>query len=155
MRTLLIAAAAVAALGAAAPALASTAKMDANGDGKVSLQEMQQRRLAKVMRLDVNRDGRLTRAEYAATMTRRFQAKGMDAARAQAKAEKLFAKSDKNGDGFVTPDEIRQVTAKRFARMGGGSGYIPATDARHPRASGGYEPAPTTVQPAPPRAAPR
>ena len=150
MKNFLIAAAAVAALGVAAPASASVAKMDANGDGKVSLQEMQARRLAKVMRFDANRDGRLTKAEYASTMAQRFQAKGMDAARAQAKADKLFAKTDKNGDGFVTPDEIRQVTAKRFARMDStGSGYIAASAAHRPRATGGYEPAP--ARPADPR----
>lgn len=155
MRILLIAAVAAVALGgAAAPALASTAKMDSNGDGKVSLQEMQQRRLAKTMRLDANGDGRLTKAEYAATMAQRFQAKGMDPARAQAKAEKLFAKTDLNGDGFVTPDEIQKVTAKRFARMDGGSGYVPATAGHRARATGGYEPAPSSVQPPPPQAAP-
>lgn len=159
MRILLIAAAAAAALGAAslgvaAPALASTAKMDQNGDGKVSLQEMQQRRLTKTMRFDANHDGRLTKAEYAATMAQRFQAKGMDAARAQAKAEKLFAKTDLNGDGFVTPDEIRQATAKRFARMDNGSGYVPATAGHHARATGGYEPAPSSVQPSAPQPAP-
>lgn len=154
MRTLLIAAAAVAALGVAAPALASTAKMDSNGDGKVSLQEMQQRRLAKTMRFDANRDGRLTKAEYAATMAQRYQAKGMDPARAQAKADKMFAKTDKNGDGFVTPDEIRQAAAKRFARMDSGSGYVAATAGHHARAAGGYEPAPSSVQPAPPQPAP-
>lgn len=155
MRTLLIAAAAAAVLGAAAPALASTAKMDANGDGKVTLQEMQQRRLMKTMRLDANGDGRLTKVEYAAVMAQRFQSKGMDAARAQAKAEKLFAKTDLNGDGFVTPDEIRQATARRFARMDNGSGYIPATSARHARAQGGYEPAPSSVPPPAPQPSPR
>jgi Ca2+-binding EF-hand superfamily protein len=129
--------------------------MDANGDGKVSLQEMQQRRLAKTMRLDANGDGRLTRAEFAQVMAQRFQSKGMDAARAQAKAGKMFAKADANGDGFVTPDEIRKVTAKRFARMDNGSGYIPATAGRHARAMGGYEPAPSSVQPPAPQASPR
>ena len=71
-------------------------------------------------------------------------------AEAQARADKLFAKTDKNGDGFVTPDEIRQVTAKRFARMDStGSGYIAASAAHRPRATGGYEPAP--ARPADPR----
>jgi hypothetical protein len=155
MKTLLIAAVAVAALGAG-PALAGIAKMDSNGDGKVSLQEMQQRRIAKTMRFDANRDGRLTKAEYASTMAQRFQSKGMDAARAEAKADKMFAKADKNGDGFVTAAEIGQVTAKRFARMdSGGSGYIAASAARHTRAAGGYQPAPSSAQPPAPQASPR
>jgi Ca2+-binding EF-hand superfamily protein len=129
--------------------------MDANGDGKVSLAEMQQRRVAGAMRLDANRDGRLGKAEFAAAMAGRFQARGLDAAHAQEKAERLFARTDANGDGFVTPDEIRQDAARRFARMDrNGSGYVPASDARHAHAAGGYEPAPP-VQPPAPQAAPR
>lgn len=129
MKTLMIAAAALLVLGAAAPAMASMAKMDTNGDGKVSLDEMQARKLAKTMRLDSNRDGRLTKAEYSAAMMQRYAAKGMDQARAQAKIDKVFAKTDLNHDGFISPDEIKQSTARRFAKIDAkGSGYIPATN---------------------------
>lgn len=142
MKTLIITAAAVLALGVAVPAMASTAKMDTNGDGKVSLQEMQAKKVAKTMRFDSNGDGRLTKAEYSATMMKRFEAKGMDAARAQAKIDKLFAKTDLNGDGFISPDEIKQATARRFAKIDSdGSGYIPATSTHRPR-----DPAPSASQ---------
>jgi hypothetical protein len=135
MKTLMIATAALLCLGVAAPVMASTAKMDANGDGKVSLQEMQARKVAKAMRFDSNGDGRLTKAEYSATMMKRYEAKGMDAARAQAKISKLFAKADLNGDGFLSADEIKQATARRFAKMdANGSGYIPATNTHRQRA---------------------
>lgn len=141
MKTLMISAAAVLALGMAAPAMASMAKMDSNGDGKVSLQEMQAKKLAKTMRLDANGDGRLTKAEYSARMMQRYQAKGMDQARAQAKIDKLFAKEDLNQDGVLSADEIRQATARRFARIDAqGSGYIPATNTHRQR-----DPAPSST----------
>lgn len=141
MKTLMIATAAVLALGATAPAMATMARMDTNGDGKVSLQEMEAKKVAKSMRLDANGDGRLTKAEYSAAMMRRFEAKGMDAARAQAKINKLFAKTDLNGDGFLSPEEIKQATARRFAKMdANGSGYIPATNTHRQR-----DPAPSAT----------
>lgn len=134
MRALIIASAIVLAFGATAPAMASMAKMDTNGDGKVSLQEMQARKLATTMRLDTNHDGRLTKAEYSAAMMRRYQAKGMDQAHAQAKIDKVFAKTDLNHDGFISPDEIKQSTARRFAKIDAkGSGYIPATTTHRQR----------------------
>lgn len=141
MKTLMISAVAVLALGGAMPAMASMAKMDSNGDGKVSLQEMQAKKLAKTMRLDSNGDGRLTKAEYAATMMQRYESKGMDQARAQAKIDKLFAKEDLNHDGFLSPDEIKQSTARRFAKIDAkGSGYIPATNTHRQR-----DPAPSST----------
>lgn len=142
MKTLMISAAAVFALGVAAPAMASMAKMDSNGDGKVSLQEMQSKKLAKTMRLDTNGDGRLTKAEYSARMMQRYETKGMDQARAQAKIDKLFAKEDLNHDGVLSADEIKQATARRFAKIDAqGSGYIPATNTHRPR-----DPAPASSQ---------
>lgn len=142
MKTLMIAAAAaVLATGMAAPAMATIAKMDANGDGKVTRQEMEAKKLAKTMRLDKNGDGRITKAEYAATMMSRYEAKGMDAARAQAKIDRLFAKTDLNHDGFLSPDEIKKAADRHFAKMDvNGSGYIPATNTHRPR-----DPAPSAA----------
>jgi hypothetical protein len=149
MKMLMIAAAAIV-MGASAPAMASMARNDTNGDGKVSLQEMQAHRLASTMRLDANHDGRLTKAEYAATMITRFQSKGMDAARAQAKVDRMFAKEDLNHDGVLTADEIKQSTARRFARVDPSrSGYIPATTQHHQGAQ-----APSYVPAAPASSAP-
>jgi Ca2+-binding EF-hand superfamily protein len=121
--------AAVVALGAAAPALAGAARMDVDGDGKVSLREMQARKLAKTMKLDANHDGRVSKAEYAARMLPRLEAKGMGAARARAKIDRLFAKADINHDGALSADEINRMTARRFARLDPAhSGYIPASN---------------------------
>jgi Ca2+-binding EF-hand superfamily protein len=136
--------AAVLALGVAAPAVAGTAgmaKMDADGDGKVSLSEMQASKVARTMRLDANGDGLLTKAEYAARMMPRYEARGLDKATAQAKIDRLFTRTDLNHDGFLSPDEIRQFTARRFARVDPqGSGYIPATNTHRQ-----LEPAPSST----------
>lgn len=118
------------------------AKKDANGDGRLSLEEskMPERRF---QRLDANSDGALTKEE----LSQAFAGKGergskhfgkLDAdqdgnvtqAEALAAAEARFQRLDKNGDGVLTSDELRPPH-KRERRGGAkGDGEKPARDAR-------------------------
>jgi hypothetical protein len=119
MKTLLFAAAAVLALGAAAPAFAGEkgkARFDTDGDGRLSAQERQSKKIGKLMRLDRDGDGRISHNEYS-VMVQRASAKGRP-------GKDKFAKLDLNRDGFVTQDEIADRLARKYARAdGAGPGY--------------------------------
>lgn len=71
-----------------------------------SLQQFQQRREGKVMAADTSHDGRVSRAEFVASMT---NGKGDPA--------KRFTHLDRNGDGFVDRPEIDTAASKRFRRL--------------------------------------
>lgn len=118
----------------AAPALAKPT-FDTNADGRVTLQEMQAARLAKVMRMDRDGDRRISRAEFdrrkAAASARRDRkaAAGMqtEAAAKPKRAKDAFARMDRNNDGFITAAEVDRLTQRRFARLDrAGTGYIAA-----------------------------
>ena len=79
--------------------------IDANKDGQVSFEELraaraQQRHGGHFKRMDTDNDGKVSRAE------------------ALSAAEAAFARADANGDGFVTPEEMR---AAHKAHRGGRS----------------------------------
>jgi hypothetical protein len=124
MKTLLAAAAAAVLLTATTAAFAKPA--DANGDGRISLEEMQHKHVAKVMRFDRDGDGRISHAEYAALLQHRAQ-------RHPGRGGKdRFARLDLNHDGYVTPDEVNQVVARHFGRRDPShTGYIPADQTKH------------------------
>lgn len=106
-------------------------KIDANKDGKVTLDEAKAAEKARFASIDTNKDGRLTtaeleahhaskRAEHAKAKPERMKKHGakffakldangdgvIDAAESAAKVEKMFARMDENGDGVVTKDEL-------------------------------------------------
>ena len=81
-------------------------RMDANGDGKVSLDEFVQGRRAQFKRLDTNGDGKLSMDE--------IQASGRDRM-----IERLKA-LDTDHDGFLTPDEYRAGRPSGGVGQGGG-----------------------------------
>ncbi len=103
--------------------------IDADRDGRVNFAEFSRRAHERFTRLDLNRDGRLTRDEAresrlrhrADRVERRFGADGVvtrDDLRAQADAR--FARLDADRDGRLTPDEVRSGRAAgRMARLEG------------------------------------
>ena len=117
MKTLLFAAAAAMLVaGTAAPAFAGAkgkARFDSNGDGQLSMQERQSKKMAKLMRLDRDGDGRISHAEYS-VMVERAAGKGRG-------GKDKFAKLDLNRDGFVTHDEIADRLQRKYARADGGA----------------------------------
>jgi EF hand domain-containing protein len=124
MKTMLIAAAALLMAGSASAALAGgkdkvKANYDRNGDGQISLQERQTKKVAKLMRWDRDGDGRVSRAEYDAMSTRRAARQGDDAKPGKDK----FPKLDANGDGFISTDEVADRVARKFARTDDEAGY--------------------------------
>ena len=70
------------------------AKLDDNGDGKITENEMPQRHWARFGgqmfdRMDADKDGKVTKAEF------------------QAAGDKMFQRMDKNGDGIIEKDEMQ------------------------------------------------
>jgi hypothetical protein len=125
MKTLLFAAAtALLVAGAAAPAFAGQkgkARFDADGDGRMSVQERQSKKISKLMRLDRDGDGRISHAEYS-VMIQRASQKGRG-------GKDKFAKLDLNRDGFVTHEEIADRLARKYARADQGAGRAQGYDA--------------------------
>ena len=116
MKTVLFAAAALLVAGAAAPAFAGEkgkARFDTDGDGQLSVQERQAKKVGKLMRLDRDGDGRISHNEYSVMIQRAAQ-KGRG-------GKDKFAKLDLNRDGFVTHDEIADRLQRKYARADGGA----------------------------------
>ena len=98
----------------AAPAFAAGqpgAKLDANGDGKVTQSEFQAGRSAQMLALDANKDGKLSRAEFA--NLREEQAK----AKRQRRADRMWSRLDTDKDGSLSRTEMDGVLSKRFKHM--------------------------------------
>lgn len=105
LRTLLTGAC-VAGLAAAGPVVAQDAdsnalfkKLDSNGDGQISQQEMQKLptlvHQRKFDEADSNNDGKVSKEEFTAQVQKR--------------ADKMFKRLDSNGDGVVKADEADQA----------------------------------------------
>jgi hypothetical protein len=88
----------------------SFSELDANGDGVITLAEMQNQAQAKFSAADTNGDGQLDASELNAA-----------AARAQARRiERLIARKDTNGDGLLSLAEMGPRDgggARLFARV--------------------------------------
>ncbi|HET7606970.1 MAG TPA: hypothetical protein VFK28_13005 [Sphingomicrobium sp.] len=114
---------------------AAFAKLDANHDGFVTLEEVNARtdrreqrveeRAARFDpakffgRMDANRDGKITRAEAEAARSQHAEAEGGKPARAHAAAiGGLFARADTDKDGIVTRAEFDAVGKQMKSRMG-------------------------------------
>ena len=85
--------------------------------GKVTLAQMQQRRVERLMQADANGDGKVSKEEFAAAMQQRMARFGGGAGGAGPNVDAMFARQDLNGDGFITKEEIETSTAQMFARM--------------------------------------
>jgi len=92
--------------GQKAPAKQAVRAMDTDGDGLISYEEFElpeKRRSAdRLEAADTDGDGNISRAEMEAQLAEHMAA---DTER----AEKRFEQADINGDGFITPEERKQV----------------------------------------------
>lgn len=105
-------------------------RLDTNGDGVITLSDMQAQRAAMFDRMDADKDGMLTPEERAAAKSERHQQARADrperdgvratktVARADfiADAERQFARLDADGDGTLTRAEMQAGRKGRTIR---------------------------------------
>lgn len=82
----------------------------------MTLQQFQDRQVAHLKRMDTDHDGRVSLAEWTA-----WQEAHPGRGGNQADPARSFARLDLNHDGYITPDEMAAIAAKRYARMQGGA----------------------------------
>lgn len=134
LATVLLALTAGAALAQGAPG----GRMDANGDGSVSLAEFKAGRVKMMMRGDANGDGKLSKAELETGMA--AMAKGAGAGQGQGgggRAGMMFGMMDSNNDGFLTRPEIEKMVERRFSRIDvNGDGSLSSSEMAAMRSGG-------------------
>ncbi len=90
---------------------------DLNGDGKVSLSEMQTACRQVVMVADTDSDGRISVREWAdAARTLRQRVHDLGLRGWKPSSDDIFVRVDTDRDGYVTADEIDAATIRRFNR---------------------------------------
>ena len=91
--------------------------MDTDGDGLISFEEFQlpdkRRGADRLEEADTDGDGNISRAEMEAQLNAHLEA-------VKAKAEARFEQADINDDGFVTPEERKQVAFEMLDINGDG-----------------------------------
>ncbi|RWR29717.1 hypothetical protein D2T31_09770 [Sinirhodobacter populi] len=112
-------------------------RFDADGDGRVSLAEIQEKRRAEAAALDANGDGKLSAEEMVnaeierlrprieARVQARIQALDVDGDGLLSAAElamppvpeRMFERLDADGDGVVTREEMRAMHERMMPRM--------------------------------------
>ncbi len=130
---------------------------DTDGDGRITVEEMEVRRSAVVAGTDANGDGKLSAEELAAQDMRMMQQ--MATARATMRVERLdvdgdgllsveelaarpmpemmFERLDADGDGAVTEEEVEAARAQMAERRGGEEGDGPRGHRKHFWMNGG------------------
>jgi Spy/CpxP family protein refolding chaperone len=98
----------------------------------MTLQQFQARQVANLMKMDTDHDGRVSLAEWTAWREAHPGRGG-----GQADPARSFARIDLNHDGYITPDEMASIAAKRYARMeNGGPGMGPGGENPRPQPLG-------------------
>lgn len=101
------------------------AKMDTNGDGKITQAEHSAGAKNMFGKLDTNGDGKVTAAE----MDAGHQAMGKDKAGKGMSSSQKIAKLDTDGDGALTAEEHAAGTKKMFGKMDAdGDGTLTAAE---------------------------
>jgi len=131
MRKPLIAAAL---LGLATAAAAQTPPAPAAPAGGISFDTWSAKARERLMALDTDHDGKISKQEFAARGAMRG---GNDASASggggapKHDGSRMFDRFDTNHDGFLDATEINAVLARRFARMDGNRDGVLTPDERH------------------------
>lgn len=138
MKTITLAAVLLAlSAGAAMAQGAPGARMDTNGDGKISLAEFKAARVTMMMKADANRDGKLSKAELEAGMAAMRKGGGGQGGQGGGRAGMMFGMMDANNDGFLTRPEIEKMVERRFQRFDvDGDGSLSASEQAAMRSGG-------------------
>jgi len=90
-------------------------RSDTNGDGKISLEEMSQRRGKRFDKLDANGDGKLSEDELRAKIKKN----------PEKRSKRMVKRMDKDGDGMISREEFDAQTGKIFSRIDANSdGFV-------------------------------
>jgi Ca2+-binding EF-hand superfamily protein len=84
-------------------------RIDADGNGSITQQEMETWRSKAVFRLDADNDGKVTKEEVQQHMAQR-QAEGGQAP----DSSRFFSTYDANGDGAIDEEELKNGGSQRF-----------------------------------------
>ncbi|MDJ0920533.1 MAG: EF-hand domain-containing protein [Henriciella sp.] len=93
------------------PASPRLEAFDTNGDGAISMAEIEAGRDARFAEADTNSDGGISYEEFVA------QSEQRRAERQIRRQEQMFARLDANADGLVTPDEMEARGKGRLEKM--------------------------------------
>ena len=109
-------------------------QVDRDGDGRISLSEMQTRARERLARLDADRDGRVTLQEREAARER------LRAERERRRTERearRFARQDADRDGAISAAEVDAQVRARFARLDADrDGFVTREEMRAARQGG-------------------
>ncbi len=103
-------------------------RLDQDGDGAVSLAELQTPRTERFRAQDANQDGALTFEEFTTRpeglrgqrLLKRFDSDGDEAVsqdEIDAALARRFERTDRNGDGVLSPEELQGRRARRLKRL--------------------------------------
>lgn len=135
MKTILFAGAVLAL--SATVAWAQPARLDTNGDGKVSLAEFKAGRAGAMMRLDANKDGKISKAEFQAGGQRMAQ-KAPKGGQQKGDGSRMFGMMDANRDGSLDKAELAKLFERRFGRLDmDGDGSLSQTELQAARRGAG------------------
>lgn len=108
------------------------ARPDANGDGQLTLSEFTTARTNQMMRMDTDRDGKVSKVEFQAGTAARMakaEAKGRERKGGKGDGSRAFGMLDANGDGVLDKAELGKMAQRRFGRMDAdGNGVLTAAE---------------------------
>ena len=126
---------AAALLGLATASVGQTAPAPSDGS---SFETWAAKARERLMALDTDHDGKISKQEFAARGAMMGRHRGGDATPASAgddapkhDGSRMFDRFDTNHDGFLDATEINAVLARRFARMDGNRDGVLTPDERH------------------------